>query len=128
MCSHSSGSSLSQTLDEMEFERGLWSAALENDCERTKTLLDKGHDPSKPDSAGFTPLHYAVRGASCELVECLLKSGASVNVQTKAGKATALHRACSKGRPDIVKLLLSNVEIGKSYKVFLVSNRFRIQE
>lgn len=110
MCSHSTGGSLTQTLDEMEFERGLWSAALENDYQRTKNLLEKGHNPSKCDTSGFTPLHYAVRGASYELVECLLKAGANVNAQTKAGKATALHRACSKARPDIVKLLLSRLK------------------
>ena len=45
-----------------------------------------------------------------EIVECLLKSGGcEVNAQTKGSKATALHRACMKGRPEIVQLLLSKL-------------------
>ena len=107
MCSHHKSSSTGQTLDELDFERGLWSAACDGDLLRCKELLQKGHNPSAPDKSGFTPLHYAVRSASKELVECLLKAGADVNAQTKAGKATALHRACNRGRPEIVELLIS---------------------
>ena len=91
----------------MEFERGLWTAAREDDLSKVKDLLRKGHDPSKPDSAGFTSLHYAVRSARAEIIEALLKGGSNPNAQTSGGKATPLHRACSKGRPEIVKLLLS---------------------
>ena len=107
MCSHQASSSMGQTLDELEFERGLWSAACDGDLNKCKELLQRGHNPSKPDNSGFTPLHYAVRSASKELVECLLEAGSDVNAQTKAGKATALHRACSRGRPEIVELLIS---------------------
>lgn len=106
MCSHQASSSMGQTLDELEFERGLWSAACDGDLNKCKELLQRGHNPSKPDNSGFTPLHYAVRSASKELVECLLEAGSDVNAQTKAGKATALHRACSRGRPEIVELLI----------------------
>ena len=108
MCSHTKASSLTQTLDELDFERGLWTAALDNDLQKCQDLLRKGHDPSQPDSSGFTPLHYAVRSSSKEIVKLLLESGAKVDLQTKGGKSTALHRACLKGRPDIVQLLLGN--------------------
>ena len=108
MCSHTKASSLTQTLDELDFERGLWTAALDNDLQKCQDLLRKGHDPSQPDSSGFTPLHYAVRSSSKEIVKLLLESGAKVDLQTKGGKSTALHRACLKGRSDIVQLLLGN--------------------
>ena len=107
MCSHTSSSSATQSLDELEFERGLWSAALNNDLNKCQELIRKGHNVSQPDSSGFTALHYAVRASNIELIECLLKAGCDINAQTKAGKATALHRACSKGRPKVVQLLLS---------------------
>ena len=107
MCSHTSSSSTTQSLDELEFERGLWSAALNNDLNKCQELIRKGHNVSQPDSSGFTALHYAVRASKIELIECLLKAGCDINAQTKAGKATALHRACTKGRPEVVQLLLS---------------------
>ena len=50
-----------------------------------------------------------MRASKIEIVECLLKSGCEVNAQTKGSKATALHRACMKGRPEIVQLLLSKL-------------------
>ena len=58
MCSHTQASSVTQTLDELEFERGLWTAVLDNNLEKCQELLKKGQNPSKPDSSGFTPLHY----------------------------------------------------------------------
>lgn len=106
MCSHQSSSSTTQTLEELDFDRGLWSAACDGDLKRCKELLQRGHDPSKPDKSGYTPLHYAVRSGSEELVECLLKGGANINAQTRGGKSTALHRACNRGRPEIVQLLI----------------------
>ena len=57
----------------------------------------------------FFTYSYAVRASKIEIVECLLKSGCEVNAQTKGSKATALHRACMKGRPEIVQLLLSKL-------------------
>ena len=58
----------------------------------------------------FFTYSYAVRASKIEIVECLLKSGGcEVNAQTKGSKATALHRACMKGRPEIVQLLLSKL-------------------
>ena len=54
MCSHAhqGSSSMVQSLDELEFERGLWSAACENDLKKCKELLGKGHNPSKADKSG----------------------------------------------------------------------------
>jgi len=106
MCSHTKSSSVTQTLDELEFERGLWNAAVTNDLHKCQELLKKGQNPSKPDSSGFTPLHYAVRSSSIEIIELLLKSGAKTDLQTNGGKSTALHRACLKGRPEVVQILI----------------------
>ena len=108
MCSHTKSSSVTQTLDELEFERGLWNAAVTNDLHKCQELLKKGQNPSKPDSSGFTPLHYAVRSSSIEIIELLLKSGAKTDLQTNGGKSTALHRACLKGRPEVVQILIGN--------------------
>ena len=88
MCSHAQATpSVTQTLDELDFERGLWSAANDNDLQRCRHLIQKGNDPSQTDSSGYTPLHYAVRSSSIELVEYLLESGADVNAQDSIGQS-----------------------------------------
>ena len=53
---HSATSSVCQTLDEMAFERGLWSAALNNEIDRVSKLLADGKDVNGLDSAGYTAL------------------------------------------------------------------------
>ncbi|XP_057413719.1 ankyrin repeat domain-containing protein 39 isoform X1 [Balaenoptera acutorostrata] len=96
-----------QTLDEMDFERGIWSAALNGDLGRVKYLIQKAADPSQPDSAGYTALHYASRNGHYAVCQFLLESGAKCDAQTHGG-ATALHRASYCGHTDIARLLLSH--------------------
>nr|KAF6301263.1 ankyrin repeat domain 39 [Pipistrellus kuhlii] len=96
-----------QTLDEMDFERGIWSAALNGDLGRVKDLIQKAVDPSQPDLAGYTALHYASRNGHYAVCQFLLESGAKCDAQTRGG-ATALHRASYCGHTEIARLLLSH--------------------
>ncbi|XP_039624492.1 ankyrin repeat domain-containing protein 39 [Polypterus senegalus] len=108
-CSHCSAVQLSvhQTLDEMEFERGIWSAAMNGELDRVKGFLDKGTNPCIVDKFGYTALHYASRSGSLSVCRILLQHGACVNAQTRGG-ATSLHRAAYCGHGDVVALLLSS--------------------
>ena len=45
-----------QSLTEMDFERGIWQAALDNNVKRITTILDKGADPDARDGSGYTAL------------------------------------------------------------------------
>lgn len=96
-----------QSLSELDFERGLWSAALNNDCDRIERLINQGHDPDERDSSGYTALHYASRNGQTQAVDLLLRRGSDPNCKTHSGCATALHRACYMGHENIVNLLLS---------------------
>ncbi|CAB0000587.1 unnamed protein product [Nesidiocoris tenuis] len=100
--------SVVQTLDEMDFERGLWYPAMQGDLAELDKLLTRGADVNKTDKSGYTALHYAARGGDLAVVQKLLRAGANVNLKTKAGLATPLHRAASAGRLEVVKLLLDN--------------------
>ncbi|XP_064428642.1 ankyrin repeat domain-containing protein 39 isoform X3 [Mirounga angustirostris] len=102
-----SASSVQQTLDEMDFDRGIWSAALNGDLGRVKYFIQKAADPSQPDSAGYTALHYASRNGHYAVCQLLLESGAKCDAQTHGG-ATALHRASYCGHTEIARLLLSH--------------------
>ena len=62
--------------------------------------------PDAQDKAGYSALHYAARVGHTKVCQCLLSAGASVDAVTRAGQATALHRAASAGRDAIVSLLL----------------------
>ena len=57
VCDCSSKPSLyTQSLTEMDFERGIWQAALDNNVKRITTILDKGGDPDARDGSGYTAL------------------------------------------------------------------------
>ncbi|CAN9513496.1 unnamed protein product [Ophioblennius macclurei] len=105
-CSHASSSpSVHQSLEEMDFERGIWSAAMDGDLERVKSFIQKGTDPNLRDSAGYTALHYGSRGGHLDVCTFLLENGACPSPQTPGG-ATPLHRAAYCGHLDVVRLLL----------------------
>uniref|UniRef100_A0A7N4V645 Ankyrin repeat domain 23 n=1 Tax=Sarcophilus harrisii TaxID=9305 RepID=A0A7N4V645_SARHA len=107
-CSHQSAvPSVQQTLEEMDFERGIWSAALDGDLGRVKHFIQKETDPSQPDPSGYTALHYASRNGHYAVCQFLLESGAKCDAQTHGG-ATALHRASYCGHTEVVRLLLSH--------------------
>lgn len=74
--------------------------------DRVKALMNKGVAANVEDSAGYTALHYAARNGHYEVCKMLLENGATVNAQTRCGRATALHRAAMQGHIDIVQLLL----------------------
>ncbi|XP_018575410.1 ankyrin repeat domain-containing protein 39 [Anoplophora glabripennis] len=102
------GTIATQSLDELEFERGIWYAAQYGDLERVKKLLSGfGSDPNKRDAAGYTGLHYAARNGHLDVCKILIEKGADVNSVTRVGKATALCRASSAGKKDIVEYLLN---------------------
>lgn len=102
----SKSSTYAQSLSEMDFERGIWQAALDGNVNRVRKLLDKGTDPNAKDGSGYTALHYASRSGHEEVCQLLLEQGADVNAQTRSGKVTSLHRAAYSGHLLVVKLLI----------------------
>ncbi len=48
--------SVHQTLDEMEFERGVWSAAVDGETEKVRRYIRDGGDLNVQDSSGYAPL------------------------------------------------------------------------
>lgn len=106
-CHHSiTVSSSHQTLDEMDFERGIWSAALEGNITRIHQLLASGTNVDNLDKAGYTALHYAARSGNVSVCKVLLESSANVNAVTRAGLATPLQRAALAGKEQVLELLL----------------------
>ncbi|XP_073509796.1 ankyrin repeat domain-containing protein 39 isoform X2 [Phyllobates terribilis] len=96
-----------ETVQEMDFQRGIWAAAMDGDLMRVQRFIEKGTDPNLPDNFGYTALHYSSRHGHLPVCSFLLKSGADGNAQTHGG-STALHRAAYCGHSQVVRLLLEN--------------------
>ena len=99
-------SSVSQSIDEMSFERGIWQTAVDNNYSRTKKLLEKGVSADAADSSGYTALHYASRAGHIEIIKLLFEFKANPNAETRAGRDRPIHRAAYQGQDVVVKLLL----------------------
>ncbi|XP_063702436.1 ankyrin repeat domain-containing protein 39 [Culicoides brevitarsis] len=97
--------SVSQTLEELDFDRGIWACAMYGDYDALAKHIKKGHVNDR-DANGYTALHYAIRTGYTRSVTMLLEAGADVNAQTNGG-ATPLHRAALWGHTEILKMLLS---------------------
>ncbi|CAG9784425.1 unnamed protein product [Diatraea saccharalis] len=107
-----SNQSLSQTLSEMDWERGIWYAAFNGDKGRVEHLIEKSNNATRtvnaPDNSGYTALHYAAKSGHIDICGILLKYGACINAQTRSGKATPLHKAATAGKITTVKFLIES--------------------
>lgn len=104
-CNCSKTVTASQSLDELEFDRGIWTAAIDNEEHKLRSLIAKGHLHDK-DNSGYTALHYAARSGHLSICRILLDAGIGVDERTHGG-VTALHRAAMMGHLEIVNLLLA---------------------
>ncbi|XP_048369247.1 ankyrin repeat domain-containing protein 39 [Sphaerodactylus townsendi] len=99
--------SVHQSVEEMDFERGIWYAALNGDLAGVKKHVLKNGNVNDTDPLGYTALHYASRNGHYDVCQFLLENKAIPSPQTKGG-ATPLHRASYCGHTDIAKLLLAH--------------------
>ncbi|XP_047448359.1 ankyrin repeat domain-containing protein 39 isoform X2 [Mugil cephalus] len=112
-CSHPvSSSSVYQTLNEMDFDRGIWSAAMDGDLERVKSLVQKGTDPNLRDAAGYTaltpgsatPLHRSSYCGHLDVVRLLLHHRADPML-CDDDNSSPLHKAAERGHEEVCQLL-----------------------
>jgi ankyrin repeat protein len=71
-----------------------------------EALLERKADASLAEGEGFTPLHVAVMMGRKDLASMLLAKGADIHAVCRA-RTTPLYRACEKGDPNMVELLLT---------------------
>lgn len=107
-CAASTASqSTTQTIGELEWERGIWNAALNGETGRVRAMLERDRRlRDARDGSGYTALHYAARAGNADVVALLLGAGADPNATTCSGGASPLHRAAYMGREVCVEMLL----------------------
>jgi ankyrin repeat protein len=86
-------------------------AALANNIDTVRRLLDAGIDPDVPDSNGWTALMLTAKRGYPEVMELLLQKGAKVRQRNNFRKA-ALDYAIANHQPVCVDLLLKAGAIG----------------
>ncbi|ODM93225.1 Ankyrin repeat domain-containing protein 39 [Orchesella cincta] len=101
--------SVQQSLDELEFERSIWQAAIDNDVHKINKFSNaQKFDPNATDKYGYTALHYAARNGCLDAAKTLIKCGADCNAQTGSLRATPLHRAVTAKKTEMVRLLVQS--------------------
>lgn len=81
-------------------------AINKRDKERLVAEIKSSGDPDQTDKNGRTLLMWAVVEGDAELVETLVKCGASVSHRDKKNGYSALHFAAQEQQPEIVKILV----------------------
>ena len=84
----------------------LLAAVATGSVETVMALVEAGCDVNYRTPDGETPLHFAAVQKSPAMAEALIRLGAKVNVRCKRWKETPLHRAASRGRLEVVRVLL----------------------
>ena len=93
--------------EKQELGKEVAPAALRNDVEKIKELVDAGADLNVRKGGGYTALIWVSLTGQEEVAELLVKGGADVNLVCNDG-LTALVGASRNGRKNIVQLLLDN--------------------
>ncbi|ORZ38271.1 hypothetical protein BCR44DRAFT_116489 [Catenaria anguillulae PL171] len=105
---HPSHPSLSQSLDELDFERSIHGAAASGDLNRTQRLLASSptHLIHTRDTSGLLPIHYAARNGHAHLISLLADEFTLTERPTSGSGLPALHRAVLSGSVATVKAVL----------------------
>jgi ankyrin repeat protein len=82
-------------------------AAVSDDANTVRALIEQKADVNAPLADGTTALHWAVRANDLALVESLLAAGANARAQDRYG-LTPVRLACENANADILKKLLDS--------------------
>lgn len=85
----------------------LLAAVYNSDLAGVTDALARGADPNYT-SMGNPAIYAAAKRGRDDIIEALLRNGASVNAKTAIAGRTALHEAALKGHIETVKLLLAH--------------------
>lgn len=86
----------------------LHEAAKRGLLDKIKSLVEGGEDVNVQNGKGDTPLYYAVLNGHTEIAEILIRNSANVGTKSPVLQRTLLHVAASKGRCNIIKLLVQS--------------------
>jgi ankyrin repeat protein len=80
-------------------------AAMRQDRDAVRTLLQHGADVNTPQGDGMTALHWAARNRDADTAAMLIAAGANLRATTRLGAYTALHLAGAAGDAAMIEKL-----------------------
>ena len=80
-------------------------ACIQGELERLKQLISTIHDVNETDKQAGRTLMWAAASGRRDIARTLMTANANVPLKNWKGQA-ALHLACSKGREEMVELIL----------------------
>lgn len=81
-------------------------AAMRDDIEAVRSLLEEGAEVNMAQSDGMTALHWAAELGNVDLVRLLVDAGADLEAPTRIGDLTPLHIGAELGQSGTVRALL----------------------
>ena len=81
-------------------------AAMRDDLEAVRALINQGADVNGAQGDGMTALHWAAENGSAATAELLLSAGANLSAVTRLGGYTPLHLAAKAGSAEVVRAFL----------------------
>ena len=116
LASQRGGTKLVRAVDN-EMRTALHAAASSGYPGMVQVLLNGGALPviDVRDAEGYTPLRLAVKKQYLDVVLCLVKGGADVNMVNKRGR-TVLHLAMYDGNVEIIRALLEAEHVDQTAK------------
>ncbi|MCC8153386.1 MAG: ankyrin repeat domain-containing protein, partial [Tannerellaceae bacterium] len=100
------GANINQSMEGENQDTPLGIAANQDDIAAVRFLLGKGADVNLKNREEYTPLHHAARNGNKEMVELLLKNGATGINDPTTNQYTPLWLAAWSGNKDLVCYLL----------------------
>jgi len=83
-------------------------AAMQDDMQTVRTLLNQKVDVNTAQGDGMTALHWAAFKDDLDMAQILLKAGANVKATTRIGDMTPLFLACTNGNAKMIDLLIKS--------------------
>jgi len=80
-------------------------AAMRQDRNAVRTLLQHGADVNTPQGDGMTALHWAARNGDADTAAMVIAAGANLRATTRLGAYTALHLAGAAGDAALIEQL-----------------------
>ena len=80
-------------------------AAMYDDVDAVRELLEQGADVNAPRGDGMTGLHWAALNGNAEIARLLIDAGADLEAATRLGTHTPLHVAAKEGHGELVEIL-----------------------